>query len=207
MEVLAELNETYLRPDRRYHPLVEEWVGSRQMYINYAPYGTVPRKWISWPLHFMRQGNVGGLTMAFNWMYSPGPAKDLKLTANQIDAIYRECFKKAVPYFLDGATQTSEMGNVHETTRLVENAKICAVAVEAEFDDELAANLVRRSMQVGLPKTLELLDREANRKSNFDYWFVKYLYKEANSYAKELGMDIARNTNLAEHRLVFQKPD
>lgn len=205
MQAIEGLNETHLRPDKRQHPLVEEWVMWRQMYMRNAPYAAVPR-WISWPLRFMRQGDIGGLGMALNHMYAPGVPKELKLTAHQIDAMYRECFKRAVPYFLNAAEETAPVGNVSKTRRLLENARICAAAVDVEFNQEAAVTLTKTSMEVALPKTLDLLNTEAHRETDFDYWYVALLYKEARSWAGQLGVDVTRQTNLAEHRLTFKRP-
>lgn len=206
MQAIEDLSATHLRPDRTYHPLVREWVGWRQMYMNIAPNIAVPRAWVSWPLREMREGSIGGLSMAFNWIYGPGVARDLQFTPKQIDLMYRECFKRAAQSFLNRATQTSEMGYVHQTTTLIEDARICVAAVEVEFDEGLASGLVGTSMQVGLPKTLELLNRETDRRTNFDYYFVRTLYREAWSYADQVGVCVTRQTNLAEHRLTFTKP-
>lgn len=186
-----------------------DWEDTRTMYMRYAPdaIALVPRIWIPWLLDKMRKGDIGGVGMALNWMYGPGMVKDLQLTPGQIHAVYNECFKRAVPNYLNAAKEGAEKGHVTRTWDSLEDAKVCASKVNIDFDEDNAAVLRRQSVMVALPKTLELTDQYSQRpvRNLDDYDQLLVHVGRAKRYAKYLGVDITRRIAVPEHRVIFQR--
>lgn len=168
----------------------------------HAQYALAARRWLPSALSAMREGNPGGLTAGIRWMYTTGAPKDLRLTPKHIDAMYRECYRRAVPFFRDAAKEAAEI-SVSDTERLLEDAEICASKVDVTPDWD-KREIMRRAYEVAIPRTIEWLNRLIPSNDPTDYDYARNRLNEVKRWASDLGISL--QTNILEHRLTFTRP-